>query len=455
MASSSAATGVASEDFKLIVSTIEGIQEATQKLRSRINAGDIPQFNLVEIRHLDVPGQATRTSLLPDLLECLQQCSIKDLRIDGFQHIRSITRSIAALLQATRSTLEAFAFTKIRFNSTSIGELAAPLHQHPCLRKFMLSMSYDWDMDGRVPDHPNDATVNTLLLGIQAKFTALSSVFRSLGTCLSLRELNLWFNDGTRRPRPQDDLTNAIKEASLAPNLEYLSIKNCPITHFDSFARDIFQTLRRRENRCAMKRFEVSHDDSISKTIRVWQEIDAQVVSDYSNVIDEAGAHAVADFVQNNNTLEFLDLNVKNAHVMLPIVQALRGNNSLGTLNLRHVDELLPDNVLKAFTTTLQDNYVLKHVFCANVWQHSDISFYLRLNQAGRRHLVSEGNNATRSDWVDMIINNKRNYRFVYYFLSKNPSLVQLMQPLAEKAKKMKSKKGGGGATKRRRKLYS
>eukprot|EP00797_Seminavis_robusta_P034728 Sro840_g209370.2 (262) ;mRNA; r:13526-14311 len=52
------------------------------------------------------------------------------------------------------------------------------------------------------------------------------------------------------------------------------------------------------------------------------------------------------------------------------------------------------------------------------------IALYLKLNQAGRHHLLESGQ-ATRQDWIDAISDNRDDTKVVHYFLSQNPSLCE------------------------------
>lgn len=52
----------------------------------------------------------------------------------------------------------------------------------------------------------------------------------------------------------------------------------------------------------------------------------------------------------------------------------------------------------------------------------SDIDFYLRLNRLGRKNII--GQEATREQWIDVLIKGKDQVDSVFFFLSHNPSLL-------------------------------
>jgi hypothetical protein len=203
----------------------------------------------------------------------------------------------------------------------------------------------------------------------------------------------------------------------------------------------------------------------------------------------EEHAHVVFwNAVQHSTTLHDLELTINwrmnpyDSLFGIPLAMALQNNRSLQRLSLVtriddneaardnlkksvvHIAAALPSNgtlkqlqfklsgglrgcsqgqvrslLLRPFDTVLREGeqYGLE---CLSVWYRGvgqlelteKVRFYLTLNRAGRRHLLS--GNATLRDWTDALIVHQSDLSVVFFLLSRNPLLSQAMRDLQSNA---------------------
>jgi hypothetical protein len=195
--------------------------------------------------------------------------------------------------------------------------------------------------------------------------------------------------------------------------------------------------------------------------------------------LDEHAHTVFWDAVQQNTTLQDLELTVNwrmnpyDSLFGIPLARALQNNRSLQRLSLvTRIDdnEAARDNLKKSIgniAAALPFNETLKQfqfslsgglrgycqeqvrslllgpfetvlregeqhgLECLSVWYrgvgHLELTekmqFYLTLNRAGRRHLLS--GNATINDWMDALILHQSDLSVVFFLLSRNPLLSQ------------------------------
>jgi hypothetical protein len=167
------------------------------------------------------------------------------------------------------------------------------------------------------------------------------------------------------------------------------------------------------------------------------------------NPYDSLFGIPIARALQNNRVLHRLSLvtriddneaardNLKKSIVHL--AEALPSNESLKQLQFRlsgglrgYSNEQVRSLLLDPFDTVIRDG-VQFGLECLSLWYRGvghleltdKIKYYLTLNRAGRRHLLS--GNATRHDWMDALIIHQDDLSVVFYLLSRNPLLSQAM----------------------------
>lgn len=148
---------------------------------------------------------------------------------------------------------------------------------------------------------------------------------------------------------------------------------------------------------------------------------------------------ALADALgSENTTLTELAISIWDARAVLPLINALRKNQTLKTLTVSSRPGLsVPPNVTRDACEMTKDNFVLQRLDLARPGYYYgagnnnespfleclDMALYLKLNRAGRKFLL-QSEASTRQDWVNTIIEHCEDTRMVQYLLSKNPALL-------------------------------
>jgi hypothetical protein len=201
--------------------------------------------------------------------------------------------------------------------------------------------------------------------------------------------------------------------------------------------------------------------------------------------LGETHIAVVAEAISSNSTLKSLDLfgnNIENKHIIrmaesleentsletlvLPcpttdlsiaacraISQALKVNTTLVTFNLPRsnlndagiahiaagltvnktlkkievgVSKDVGDAGITALTEMLEQNYELERVVVSSTDRSikEKAEYYMRLNEVGRGKILRDGN-ATREQWVEMLIAVTNDLDCLFYFLSTNPAICQ------------------------------
>jgi hypothetical protein len=140
-----------------------------------------------------------------------------------------------------------------------------------------------------------------------------------------------------------------------------------------------------------------------------------------------------ARLIGNNICLERIVIRaslVRDRTPLAAIGPALKTNTHLRVLNLGghqmgkiEVEEF--QSVLQSTNFTLEKIYshVPRHGNSIKK-QHDDLQFFLKLNRYDRKLLLHPGSHATQRDWNNTIIRAKDELDVVFYYLSKNPSVL-------------------------------
>jgi hypothetical protein len=142
--------------------------------------------------------------------------------------------------------------------------------------------------------------------------------------------------------------------------------------------------------------------------------------------------HYAAQLIRNNISLELirmLFIEELEETSFASLIAALTGNTHLLELDLfdhtptkQELDVLL--SLLKSHNFTLENLEFQKHTLDAESSKTLDeIKFLLRLNKHFDRKLLLAGS-ATPEDWANVIVRAKDEVSVVFYYLSKNPSLL-------------------------------
>jgi len=104
------------------------------------------------------------------------------------------------------------------------------------------------------------------------------------------------------------------------------------------------------------------------------------------------------------------------------IARALSVNKTLKTLDLQC--QIIGNEGLEEITKMMESNYTIESVRTTGrrMSLTSKIDMYVKLNRAGRIILVKE--HATKSDWVDVLINNHDDMDAIFYFIRSNPLIL-------------------------------
>lgn len=185
-----------------------------------------------------------------------------------------------------------------------------------------------------------------------------------------------------------------------------------------------------------------------------------RVLDLFGNNVENEHVILLCNALERNNSLETLvlpcpsdDLSVDSCAA---ISKALQKNSSLITLNLPRsslcdaglshlaegltvnttlkkievgVKEGVGDKGMEALTSMLEKNFRLERLVLASAEKSvkDKVDYYMRLNEVGRGALLREDKQASREQWVEMLIAVKDDLDCLYYFTSHNPSLCQFV----------------------------
>ncbi|CAB9512696.1 expressed unknown protein [Seminavis robusta] len=113
----------------------------------------------------------------------------------------------------------------------------------------------------------------------------------------------------------------------------------------------------------------------------------------------------------NNNTRRYSTSNIRNLR--------LAGVGSTASMLTKPIRE--------AFRQVLQYNYKLERLFLFdNRNLQEEIAFYLKLNKLGRQRLLRQDcKEASKTEWMDVLVHVRDDLDCLFYFLSINPLLLQ------------------------------
>lgn len=106
------------------------------------------------------------------------------------------------------------------------------------------------------------------------------------------------------------------------------------------------------------------------------------------------------------------------------IAQALRVNTTLKTLDLQC--QVIGNIGLEEISRMMEQNYTIESVRTTGrrLSLTNKIDLYVRLNRAGRILLVKE--QASKQEWVDVLIEGREDIDAIFYFLRANPSILAM-----------------------------
>jgi len=110
-----------------------------------------------------------------------------------------------------------------------------------------------------------------------------------------------------------------------------------------------------------------------------------------------------------------------NDNCCVAIAKALRTNTSLKTLDLQC--QVIGNEGLEELTSMMEANYTIESVRTTGrrLSLSEKIYMYLRLNRAGRVLLAKE--DATHSDWAELLVQAREDLDCLFYFVRANPTL--------------------------------
>lgn len=106
------------------------------------------------------------------------------------------------------------------------------------------------------------------------------------------------------------------------------------------------------------------------------------------------------------------------------IARALRVNTTLKALDLQC--QIIGNEGLEEITSMMEHNYTIESVRTTGrrMSLSEKIDLYVRLNRAGRIVLVKE--QASKMDWVNVLIAGRNDIDAIFYFLRSNPSILSM-----------------------------
>lgn len=106
------------------------------------------------------------------------------------------------------------------------------------------------------------------------------------------------------------------------------------------------------------------------------------------------------------------------------IAKALKVNKILKTLDLQC--QVIGNEGIEEITSMMEQNYTIENVRTTGrrMSLSAKIDLYVRLNRAGRILLVKE--QASKSEWVDVLIEGREDIDAIFYFLRSNPIILSM-----------------------------
>lgn len=143
-----------------------------------------------------------------------------------------------------------------------------------------------------------------------------------------------------------------------------------------------------------------------------------------SHGLGQTAGEAIANLLRQNTTLQVINLDLDQGEYGLVLAEALKTNTSLQCLDVWAWNgEENSSTITQAFTEMLRCNTLLKFLtFQGLDWNNPQVDFYLRLNRAGRQHLLRWTEN--RRLWAEALIKHKEDFGLIYHLLSLNPSIL-------------------------------
>lgn len=138
---------------------------------------------------------------------------------------------------------------------------------------------------------------------------------------------------------------------------------------------------------------------------------------------------AISQALQTNTSLVTFNLprsNLSDAGIV-QLAQGLTVNKTLKKIEVG-VSKDVGDAGINALTEMLEKNYELERVVVsspdASIKQKAE--YYMRLNEVGRGKILRDGN-ATREQWVEVLIACHADLDCLFYFLKTNPAICQFV----------------------------
>ena len=160
----------------------------------------------------------------------------------------------------------------------------------------------------------------------------------------------------------------------------------------------------------------------------------------FQSSTSEDNCTAIANLIRGSKSLECVHIRLgakgkQNAEHIVKIAEALQENASLKrlTIEYRHLLNISFDpSTLAKFGQLLEENYSIEDIiFLSNatpgIGQNALVSMYLKLNQLGRGALI-QGDQTSRKQWIEKLLEVNDYLDGIYYFLSMNPLLCEVPQ---------------------------
>lgn len=140
---------------------------------------------------------------------------------------------------------------------------------------------------------------------------------------------------------------------------------------------------------------------------------------------------AISKALKANKTLATLNLprsNFNDEGVLL-LAEGLTVNTTLKKIEVG-VSKKLSEEGMQALTDMLEKNYELERLVVSSADRSvkDKVEYFMRLNEVGRGSLLRDGK-ATRETWVEMLSSVSNDLDCLFYLTTKNPTLVQLVNP--------------------------
>jgi hypothetical protein len=413
---------------------------------------------------IHVGGDEVEDNLYPasELASMLNQIPLNQLKSLSLSDMQ-LTESIEILLEALRRQpqLQEFTMYDMSVGPNDLHLLAAHLISLPHLKKI------EWDCDCySLGDTPNDYRVLTAILLAQKNgleeidFYGLPSpwdlqgLFHELQNNSSLKRVKIYLA-GSHTMSAQN-IQHVAWMIQQNPSIEELALKDCDsfgpicaVLHNNSFlkALDIYsfyhplssegselagQMLR--QNASIERLILPMPNPGVSvgpltntlgtdnNTLKVLH-LDTMYYD--SKVWSEENSEHLGHMLRSNASIEELKVPVCP---LLPIARALEANNSLKTLKIYGL--ILCDQARALLGVLENQNLTLETLKTGRKPEAEQIlrkiDFYLALNRVfHRKRLLSPGDeNATTEEWVEVIVSARKTTDIVFYYLSKNLSLI-------------------------------